>query len=328
MSGGDLKPRGVKAPLGLLPRLGMECASAAMLHGVGKYWPNNWRDADTDEWPAYLHAINRHAAGIMDGELFDPESGVPHLGHIAAGAMIACHIARVGFVMPNVMVEHPERMSRAYSARALFTPRPDSLATNVAEAKAQAAKRVTTIYLDMDDVLADLGGGIQDLFGIPKDQRVPVTSWDGIPASLSEALGWEVTSDHLWGAVADEGAAFWADLAWCEHGQKVLEVCQSIAPVMLMSTPTDHPSCAAGKVEWIGAHIAPDKGERRPRFSLTTGKHHHAHEGAVLIDDSQTNVERFIAHGGRAFLWPRPWNDYGRDAVYEDVVALRAFLTE
>ena len=40
----------------------------------------------------------------------------------------------------------------------------------------------------------------------------------------------------------------------------------------------------------------------------TIRKHFCARPDALLIDDSDHNVEAFLAHGGQAILVPRPWN--------------------
>lgn len=134
----DMKPRGTKAPLALLPRLGLEAAAAAMEHGAGKYWPNNWQDCPADEIPTYYHAMMRHVVALASGETHDPESGVHHLAHIAAGAMISCHILGIGYVEPQVMRDHPDRKQRITSAAAIYGPRPESLPTSPAAAKEQA----------------------------------------------------------------------------------------------------------------------------------------------------------------------------------------------
>ena len=42
-----------------------------------------------------------------------------------------------------------------------------------------------------------------------------------------------------------------------------------------------------------------------------------AHPGALLIDDADRNVKRFVRAGGMAYLFPQPWNS-NRHRVYED----------
>lgn len=140
---GDLKPRGVKAPLYLIPwsavpvphvppdlilsarvrgswpdgdplrpgyldppdhaptlaeclaatliaRAGIEDIARAFAHGARKYARDNWRsfpwnDQARDE---YLGAILRHLSADLRGEFLDPESGVCHVAHAGAGALI------------------------------------------------------------------------------------------------------------------------------------------------------------------------------------------------------------------------------------------------
>ncbi len=61
--------------------------SLAMRHGREKYGPYNWRDK-TVSLKVYVDAMYRHIMAFYDGEEFDPESGVHHLGHVRAGAGI------------------------------------------------------------------------------------------------------------------------------------------------------------------------------------------------------------------------------------------------
>ena len=56
-----------------------------MEFGAKKYAPKNWQNQmDTTE---ILESMQRHLAALMDGEEFDKESGLPHMGHIQANAM-------------------------------------------------------------------------------------------------------------------------------------------------------------------------------------------------------------------------------------------------
>lgn len=56
-----------------------------MEFGAKKYAPKNWQNPmnTTD----ILESMQRHLAALMDGEEFDKESGLPHMGHIQANAM-------------------------------------------------------------------------------------------------------------------------------------------------------------------------------------------------------------------------------------------------
>ncbi len=138
----DMKPRQGKPPLGLLPRTGLEIVAAAMEHGAGKYWPNNWRDCPRDEAFTYIHAILRHAVAMANGEEIDPESGIPHAGFVGAGTMIYCTIMGFEYREPNIMRDHPERKARINSLEAMFGPRPAALPVSVEEVKAFAANAI------------------------------------------------------------------------------------------------------------------------------------------------------------------------------------------
>ena len=53
--------------------------------GAKKYAPKNWqKPMPLDQ---ILESMQRHLAAIMDGELYDKESGIHHMGHIQANAM-------------------------------------------------------------------------------------------------------------------------------------------------------------------------------------------------------------------------------------------------
>lgn len=53
--------------------------------GAKKYAPKNWmKGFPLDE---ILDSMQRHVAALIDGEEIDPESGLPHMGHIQCNAM-------------------------------------------------------------------------------------------------------------------------------------------------------------------------------------------------------------------------------------------------
>jgi hypothetical protein len=56
-----------------------------LMFGAQKYEPFNWQKGlKKDE---ILESMMRHIAKLMDGEMNDPESGLPHIGHIQCNAM-------------------------------------------------------------------------------------------------------------------------------------------------------------------------------------------------------------------------------------------------
>jgi hypothetical protein len=77
----------VKPQLHLLPPVAMVEMARVMEHGADKYGAWNWRDQNIT-LTAYLSALLRHTFDVVAGEDIDPESGVPHMGHIMATAAI------------------------------------------------------------------------------------------------------------------------------------------------------------------------------------------------------------------------------------------------
>lgn len=78
-----------KPNLALVPSAGLIQAALAMTNGAKKYGPYNWREADKKVgYMTYIAAAQRHLLALIDGENVALDSGVSHLGHIAAGCMI------------------------------------------------------------------------------------------------------------------------------------------------------------------------------------------------------------------------------------------------
>jgi hypothetical protein len=77
----------LKVPLHLIPAVPMIYAALVFELGAYKYGEFNWRDKAV-RITVYLGAIKRHEMAMMAGEDIDPESGLPHTGHIIACACI------------------------------------------------------------------------------------------------------------------------------------------------------------------------------------------------------------------------------------------------
>lgn len=73
------KPRPTLVPIGLI-----DAVTAIREYGCKKYNdPDNWKKVQPER---YRNALYRHWLAYLDGEKKDPESGLPHLWHLACNA--------------------------------------------------------------------------------------------------------------------------------------------------------------------------------------------------------------------------------------------------
>ena len=92
---GKMKPQ-----LQLIPPALNEATAGALTLGAKKYGPWNWR-ANKVEIMTYVGAIRRHLDAFVEGENIDGESGVSHLGHIAACCGIMLDAQHAGYLVDN-----------------------------------------------------------------------------------------------------------------------------------------------------------------------------------------------------------------------------------
>lgn len=75
-----------KVPLELIPLIGLESAAAVFGYGAKKYAAWNW--AKGMPWSTVTGCMLRHLSAIQRGEDIDPESGLPHIGHLMCNALM------------------------------------------------------------------------------------------------------------------------------------------------------------------------------------------------------------------------------------------------
>ena len=90
-----------KVALGLLPGAGRIYGALSMAVGEKKYGPYNWRKKAVKH-TVYLDATERHLLAIRDGKWLDPESGIPHWGHIIASAAIVLDANSIGKLIDDL----------------------------------------------------------------------------------------------------------------------------------------------------------------------------------------------------------------------------------
>jgi len=70
----------------LVPFRALDDVVRVLTYGASKYSPDNWRRVDhADE--RYPAAALRHMSAYLQGEEYDPESGLPHLAHAICSLM-------------------------------------------------------------------------------------------------------------------------------------------------------------------------------------------------------------------------------------------------
>ena len=155
------------------------------------------------------------------------------------------------------------------------------------------------VLLDIDGVLADLVGGACKLHNKPN----PYDNHDNHGTyDIQKLMG--IPAREFWGAMTRN---FWANLEPTPYMTDIVNLLVKAyggENICLLTSPILTDGCIDGKMEWIRKHLPAFKRQ----YLIGPAKEFCAHEGSLLIDDSETNVNKFRAAGGSAFLVPGPWN--------------------
>jgi hypothetical protein len=89
-----------KTPLALIPPVAADAIAKVHQHGADRYSPWNWRESKVPMM-TYLHAMRRHLDAVLDGQDLDPDSGLPHVAHVAASCNIIMDAAAFGTLVDD-----------------------------------------------------------------------------------------------------------------------------------------------------------------------------------------------------------------------------------
>ena len=170
--------------------------------------------------------------------------------------------------------------------------------------------KIRRIYLDLDDVCNTLSMHFLSLVGCkisPTDySEYPITGNVDLTLVANKLLGGEYfTRPSFWSWFNRQD---WAGVPESPQYPWVLEQCERLVGrenIIIATSPTKDPACAAGKVDWIHAHF-PEWMHRS--YAITPRKWFFAQSGSLLVDDNEKNCRLFRRYGGQALLVPRPWN--------------------
>ena len=163
---------------------------------------------------------------------------------------------------------------------------------------------IKTILLDVDGVVADFYSAALRAHGAdPKKMRPG--EWD-IPGQLG------LTETAFWSKIDNHG--FWLTLeGYPGHLEFVRDLHQYAdwrsIKLVFCTTPSLNPECCRAKVEWLRTQYRDIFGPALTNYILVGhDKSVLARPDSFLIDDRDKTIEDFKAAGGRALLFPRPWN--------------------
>ncbi len=159
--------------------------------------------------------------------------------------------------------------------------------------------------IDMDGVIADFHLNCAKAHG-KEICNIKTDTW-----ALEDALGFT----QPWWIHCDR--EFWATLPKTHEADQIInlvefyfdcdEICFVTSPPSAHGAPLHYDSEAYyGKKLWLADNY-PAKGFG---FGYTSDKHFYAAPNAYLLDDSNSNIEKFEAVGGHGIIVPRLWNKH------------------
>ena len=164
------------------------------------------------------------------------------------------------------------------------------------------------IKFDVDGVLARFTTGACKIHGRPTDETPIYTTWN-------HHYTWGIKDEAFY---APMGKAFWRDLPVWDDGMQLLRLVEAMVgrdAISFLSAPVRTAGCEEGKRAWFAATLP----QYDPWADLFLGgaKHKHAHADGILVDDSESNCQKWEKADGIAILVPRPWNAF-RDLCDEN----------
>jgi len=163
-------------------------------------------------------------------------------------------------------------------------------------------------FLDMDGVIANFRQSVGELFRLPLGI---ILGWESM--EICDIIG--CTEQELWDKIDGVGPSFWEKIQPYPWVQSLLDSIHKrfgLENTYLLSNPGRSTSSPSGKLAWVKRYMPEVLHDRL----ITTGhKYMLAGANRTLIDDDEENCETFKAAGGRAVLFPQPWNRMRNVAV-------------
>ena len=167
---------------------------------------------------------------------------------------------------------------------------------------------IKTVFLDLDDVLADFMKGLHKALNISYDySNYPYRKGDWDILGHQIMLNGELVTFEQCNACCN--TIFWIDLGWTCDGHEILRAILDIFDanqIYLLTAPMPNLETASGKMMWVHENLPVCL---KNTIITQAPKHLLARPDTLLIDDKDQNIDEFREAGGQGILVPRPWNE-------------------
>jgi len=134
----------------------------------------------------------------------------------------------------------------------------------------------------MDGVLTDF---VRSFAAITDDAKITH------PAKYHARYG-----DAFWDLLKDQNIEFWKNLKWMPDGKRTWDFVKYKNPTILSTPVSGDKKSYEGKEFWIRQHLG------NIPFILSDNKEKYARDNAILIDDMERNISKWVAAGGIGIL--------------------------
>lgn len=168
------------------------------------------------------------------------------------------------------------------------------------------------VFIDLDGVCAFWEKGAAEVCGIDiEDPDIRESIKGG--KRIETFVGGD---SKMWPLIDQEGEKWWENLEKLPWTDRLIkEIKKRTGNFSFLTSPSNNPLCAAGKIKWIKKHF----GEDFKDFLIGKNKHLCASSNTVLIDDDKKKCKKFEEYGGVSFLWPNPLKLIDKDIDIEEV---------
>lgn len=194
-----------KAPLDLLEPAADEATARAIAFGAEKYGTRNYVESPIAA-RVYVAAIRRHVTAWLMGEDYAPDSGVHHLGHIAANAHVAMAAIEAGTFLDD-RPKRPEHVAEAFYADLVALEEEQDAEDELAAREEAGLPPVETVTIPFGPDRRDGPRVTVTVDGRPLGEWTDPREAIGRPATVTVTEPTPLDFDSCWDAPSEHRAA-------------------------------------------------------------------------------------------------------------------------